>query len=118
MPADLNGGKDGRGLPDVSAAADPSTGYATFVNGQWLVVGGTSAVAPLYAGLVARINQERGRSSGSINPSLYKNGAAGFNDILSGNNSTFLLHGYAASPGWDAVTGWGTPGGVALLNLL
>ena len=55
MPVDRNGGTVGRGVPDVAAVADPNTGYATFVNGQWLIVGGTSAVAPLYAGLVARI---------------------------------------------------------------
>lgn len=119
MPANLSGGKPGRGLPDVAATADPATGYATLVNGQWYTVGGTSAVGPLYAGLLARINQQLGRPGGLVNLSLYGAGITnGFNDIVSGGNSYDAVPGYTASPGWDAVTGWGTPGGLALLNLL
>jgi kumamolisin len=65
MPVDLVSGFKGRGVPDVSAVADPQTGYAVFVHGQWMVVGGTSAVAPLYAGLVARLNERMNKQSGN-----------------------------------------------------
>ena len=119
MPSNRGSQKDGRGLPDVSAVADPATGYAVLVNGSWLTVGGTSAVSPLYSGLTARINQRLGRSSGLINPSLYSAlGTPGFNDVVQGSNSSMWVHGYQAVVGWDPVTGWGTPGGTALLNLL
>lgn len=119
IPPNRSSLKDGRGLPDVSAVADPSTGYATFVNGSWLTIGGTSAVSPLYAGLTARINQRLGRSIGLINPKIYQSGmAVGFNDIVSGNNSSLFVRGYQAREGWDPVTGWGTPGGNNLLDVL
>jgi kumamolisin len=109
----------GRGVPDVSAVADPETGYAVFVDALWNVVGGTSAVAPLFAGLTARVNQQLGRFNGLINAALYAAGTAnGFNDITSGNNGYSGVQGYSAVPGWDPVTGWGSPGGNALLKLL
>jgi kumamolisin len=74
------------------------------VDGQPDVIGGTSAVAPLWAGLIALINQQIGKPAGYINPLLYSNaGAGGFNDITSGNNGA-----YSAGPGWDACTGLGT----------
>jgi kumamolisin len=69
------------------------------------VVGGTSAVAPLWAALIARINAAKGAPAGFVNPKLYK--AAGVcNDITQGNNGSF-----AASKGWDACTGLGSPNG-------
>jgi kumamolisin len=69
------------------------------------VVGGTSAVAPLWAGLIARINAVKGTSVGYINPRLYQN-VASLDDITNGNNGDFF-----ASPGWDACTGLGSPDG-------
>ncbi len=96
----------GRGVPDVSGDADPTTGYLTRVDGQSGVIGGTSAVAPLWAGLIALINESIGKSAGFINPLLYQNAstAADFNDVTSGNNGA-----YPAGPGWDACTGLGSP---------
>ena len=96
----------GRGVPDVSGDADPTTGYVTRVDGQSGVIGGTSAVAPLWAGLIALINESIGKSAGFINPLPYQNAstAADFNDVTSGNNGT-----YPAGPGWDACTGLGSP---------
>jgi kumamolisin len=119
IPVNLDGGIPGRAIPDVSAVADPATGYAVFANLNWQVVGGTSAVAPLYAGLLARINVALGKPAGLINPALYAADMTnGFNDITIGNNSYGGTSGYAATASWDATTGWGTPGGMALLNLL
>ena len=105
VPPSANPNKNvGRGLPDVAGDADPYTGYVTRVDGQADVIGGTSAVAPLWAGLVALINQQIGKPVGYINPLLYSNaGAGGFNDITSGNNGA-----YSAGPGWDACAGLGT----------
>ena len=94
-----------RGVPDVSADADPQTGYDVMVDGTKAVFGGTSAVAPLWAGLIARINALTGRAAGLINPALYGQPSA-LHDITQGNNG-----GFAASPGWDACTGLGSPDG-------
>lgn len=95
----------GRGVPDVSADADPATGYVVHIDGSDTVVGGTSAVAPLWAALIARINAARGKPVGFVNALLYAQPGA-FNDITSGNNGD-----YSAAPGWDACTGLGTPVG-------
>ncbi len=95
-----------RGVPDVSADADPQTGYEVLVDGTKAVYGGTSAVAPLWAGLIARINSLTGRAAGFVNPALYRQPAA-LRDITQGNNG-----GFAAAPGWDACTGLGSPDGV------
>ena len=104
----------GRGVPDVSGDADPNTGYNIRVDGSTGVVGGTSAVAPLWAGLIAVINQQTGTTAGFINPTIYAaKAASSFNDITSGNNGVF-----SAGPGWDACTGLGSPIGTALLQLL
>ena len=97
-----------RGVPDVAGDADPATGYDIRVDGQTLVFGGTSAVAPLWASLVARINGLRGSSAGFLNPTLYANASA-FNDVTQGNNGDF-----AATAGWDACTGLGSPKGSAV----
>ena len=98
----------GRGVPDVAGDADPTTGYVTRVDGQPDVIGGTSAVAPLWAALIALINESIGKPAGFINPLLYQNAGkvADFNDITSGNNGA-----YSAGPGWDACTGLGSPVG-------
>jgi kumamolisin len=79
-------------------------------------VGGTSAVAPLWAGLIALFNQSQGKSLGYLNPTLYQNvgeSGAAFHDITSGNNGD-----YKAAVGWDPCTGWGSPNGAALLTAL
>jgi kumamolisin len=118
MPANLNGTMQGRGLPDVSAVADPDTGYAVFVDNSWQTVGGTSAVAPLFAGMAARFNQLNSRYSGLFNTVIYgMSGAAAFNDVVSGNNSCDGVQGYSAAPGWDAVSGFGSPKGAELFEL-
>jgi len=95
----------GRGVPDVAGNADPNTGYIIRVDGQTMVIGGTSAVAPLWAGLIALANQQNGKAAGFINPTLYKAKAKpGFRDITDGNNGAFK-----AASGWDACTGFGSP---------
>jgi kumamolisin len=109
-----SGSTGGRGVPDVCGDADPTTGYQVRVDGQSLVIGGTSAVAPLWAGLIALNNQTNGRSAGFIQPQIYAAGAASaFHDIVSGNNGAF-----SAGPGWDACTGLGSPIGSKLITLL
>ncbi|MES2171127.1 MAG: S53 family peptidase [Actinomycetota bacterium] len=105
----------GRGVPDVAAVADPQTGYEVLVDGRRAVYGGTSAVAPLWAALVARLAQATGSRLGLINPTLYDAAAsgaasAGFRDVVSGDNGSF-----SARRGWDACTGLGVPDGTALL---
>jgi subtilase family serine protease len=105
-----------RGVPDVSASADPGHGLAIYVNGHWTVVGGTSAASPLWAGLIAVGNQMAGRPLGFINPALYKIGASDkaktdFRDITTGNNNQpeVGVDGFPAVAGWDPVTGLGSP---------
>ncbi len=98
----------GRGVPDVSGDADPQTGYVIRVDGTEATFGGTSAVAPLWAALIALINAAKGSNAGYINPALYRNPGA-FNDITAGDNGTF-----EAVSGWDACTGLGSPNGGAL----
>jgi kumamolisin len=103
----------GRGVPDVSGNADPSTGYVVRVDGSNMVIGGTSAVAPLWAGLVALANAQNGRSAGLLQPAIYAAKAkSAFNDITSGNNG-----GFKAGPGWDACTGLGSPLGTGLIGV-
>ena len=106
----------GRGVPDVSGDADPVSGYDVYVDGQASVIGGTSAVAPLWAGLAACINQILGKRVGALSSLVYTqiapvNGT--FHDITSGNNGA-----YSAQAGWDACTGWGSPVGSAIVAAL
>lgn len=105
----------GRGIPDIAGDADPQTGYQIYMNGRVLIIGGTSAVAPLWSGLIALFNQALNRRVGYLNPILYRSidHTTTFHDITVGNNN-----GYAATPGWDFCTGWGTPRGLPLLNAL
>jgi kumamolisin len=102
-------------VPDVAGDADPASGYNIRVDGQNQVIGGTSAVAPLWAGLIALFNQRLGHPVGYLHPLIYGSlaGKGLFNDVVSGNNGS-----YAAGPGWDACTGWGTPVGSRLLKAL
>jgi kumamolisin len=107
-------GKSARGVPDVAGDADPATGYRIEVDGQETVVGGTSAVAPLWAGLVALMNQQYKTPVGFLNPRLYPLAKSqSFHDITQGSNGNF-----AAGPGWDACTGLGSPDGAKLLSAL
>jgi kumamolisin len=118
VPPSINDQHQGRGVPDVAGNADPETGYEVYVDGQQAVVGGTSAVAPLWAGLIALLNQRLGEPLGYLNPFLYQHYAQlaeqkALRDVTSGNNGA-----YAAGPGWDACTGLGTPDGAVLLQAL
>ena len=114
-PSTNPGGRVGRGVPDVAGNADPQTGYQVLVDGQAYVIGGTSAVAPLWAGLIALLNERLGRAVGYLNPVLYQqiDQKSAFHDITTGNNN-----GYSAGPGWDACTGLGSPVGTGLLAAL
>jgi len=108
----------GRGVPDVAGNADPYSGYQVVVDGKPQPIGGTSAVAPLWAGLIARLAQASGTRFGLLQPLLYGGitpGAdvAGLRDITDGGNGA-----YKAGPGWDACTGLGSPNGTALLSRL
>lgn len=126
VPPSASTGFVGRGVPDVAGVADPATGYRVRSGGADGVSGGTSAVAPLWAGLLARINQALGslpgaNSVGYFNPLLYSSigGGSAFHDITQGNNDAVgNLGAYAAGPGWDACTGWGSPDGANLMSAL
>ncbi|MDB5086089.1 MAG: family peptidase [Mucilaginibacter sp.] len=108
VPAAIGTNFIGRGVPDVAGNADPNTGYNVLVDGQQLVIGGTSAVAPLFAGLIACLNQKNGKWSGFINPTLYAANPSVCRDITVGNNRTTTGNaGYDARVGWDPCTGLG-----------
>jgi kumamolisin len=122
-------GSSGRGVPDVAGNASPNSGYPIFVGGQPFTAHGTSAVAPLYAGLFAVINAALGTRVGFINPVLYALGNTVCDDVDPTNvsNSAYggplgntynNVVGYFAGPGWDACTGWGSINGNALLGAL
>ncbi|WP_344626773.1 S53 family peptidase [Kitasatospora arboriphila] len=107
-----------RGVPDVAATADPRSGYRVLVDGQPMVIGGTSAVAPLWAALACRLSEALGRPLGLLQPLLYDGATAGhspsgFRDITQGDIGAFK-----AGPGWDACTGLGVPDGTELLERL
>lgn len=115
VPLPMKSNPTGRGAPDVAGNADPATGYVVLIGGEEDVVGGTSAVAPLWAGLIALLNERLGKRVGWLHPKLYATLAPGkaLHDITAGNNGSF-----AASQGWDPCTGLGTPDGGAILKLL
>ena len=107
-------GFDGRGVPDVAANACLTTGYRVLFDGKWVPNGGTSAAAPLWAGLVARLNQGLGQRLGFLHPHLYRLAAEGVvRDITEGSNGY-----YRSAAGWDACTGLGTPKGRELYEAL
>jgi len=117
VPATASG-FDGRGVPDVAGDADPQTGYQVRVDGTDTVIGGTSAVAPLWAALAARLVEATGKRIGLLQLALYPQAtgsatAPGFRDIVTGDNGV-----YRARAGWDACTGLGVPDGTALLAAL
>jgi len=102
----------GRGVPDVSAQVEP--GYTVVLDGVTHWAGGTSAVAPMWAALTARINQRLGTSAGFYAPLLYARRESGlFRDVTGGSNGLYDAH-----PGWSACTGLGVPNGDAILAAL
>ena len=119
----------GRIVPDVAANASANTGYFVVAGGQQEISGGTSAATPLWAALVARMNQQlaaSGKRVGYLTPLLYGAagagagplGKAGCNDIHTGDNITAHVGGFKSTAGFDAVTGWGSPKGKDLLAAL
>jgi subtilase family serine protease len=131
VPPSFIDGKVRRGVPDIAGDASPSSGYVTNVDGETLVSPGsaqvqvfnmgTSAVAPLYAGLAACLNAFFGQPIGFLNPTLYTLGNRVCRDVTSGTNlwhDGVTQNAYSAAPGWDACTGWGVVNGFALLNAL
>jgi kumamolisin len=121
LPPSVNDGGHRRGVPDVAGNGDPETGYWIVVRGQNISVAGTSSVAPLWAGLTARLNQMMPpfETVGFFLPRLYKFPSAG-RDITTGNNRwpANPAIGYDAGPGWDACTGLGSPNGITLAMIL
>jgi len=115
IPKSINDNRVGRGVPDIAANADPNSGYKVVVGGVGGPIGGTSAVAPLLAGLFALINESCGKPAGFTHPLLYGNSAA-FRQITLGDNKDGQI-GYAAGPGWNACAGLGAPQGANLLSL-
>lgn len=119
VPGSVNDGHHGRGVPDVAANASGNSGYPIIVGGGPFPGNGTSASAPLWAGLIAVLNAALNENVGFVNPVLYALGSSVFRDIVAepgaADNSRAGAPGYPAGPGWDACTGWGTPRGNALL---
>jgi kumamolisin len=117
-------GKAGRGVPDVAGNADPLTGYQIVLQGKSVPIGGTSAVAPLWAGLTALFNQQAKSAGkpavGFINTQLYSLPTpSALRDVTTGNNDIDgNLGKYTAGSGWDACTGLGSPNGKVLLTVL
>ena len=121
-----------RGVPDVAADAEGSTGMALAFSApggsyELIGAGGTSAGAPFWAGLIALADQEAGHPLGFVNPAIYRIARGplyhqAFHDITTGNNTVVLngatITGYQTGPGWDPVTGWGTPDAQVLIPLL
>jgi kumamolisin len=119
IPTSLNDGHQGRGVPDVAANASPNSGYPMSAGGSSFPGSGTSASAPLWAGLMAVINASMGSNVGFVNPAIYSLGSSVFRDIVGSpgpaDNGMNGVAGYPAGPGWDACTGWGSINGKALL---
>lgn len=122
LPPSVNGGRKGRGVPDVAGNAAPASGYIVVVDGAKEVVGGTSAVAPLWAGLTALISQKASKPVGFLPDFLYANigsNTALTMQITKGDNKPQGSQiGYDAGPGWNACTGLGRPNGQALFDAL
>ncbi len=121
-----------RGVPDVAGEATGSSGMALAFSApgggeEFVGAGGTSAAAPFWAGLIALADQEAGHPLGFVNPAIYRIAQnplyrKAFHDITTGNNTVSLngvtITGYPAAPGWDPMTGWGTPNAQVLVPLL
>jgi kumamolisin len=114
LPVQADTHKPGRVVPDVAGNADPNSGYNVRVDGQDFVIGGTSAVAPLWAGLVALVNEQLGSGVNRVGAPHAKLYAVGqLKDIAQGNNGA-----YHATTGFDACTGLGSPDGSKVLAAL
>ena len=121
VPGSINDGHKGRGVPDIAGNADRNSGYTLFQDGKNIgTVGGTSAAAPLYAGLAALMNAHLGKPVGYLNPTLYSLPYTQvFRDINDNrNNASGGASGYVSGPGWDGCTGLGSVDGTALENAL
>jgi kumamolisin len=121
VPARFGTTRSGRGTPDVAANASSLTGYLILADDTSMSMGGTSAAAPLWAGLIACLNEALGRRIGYLTPLLYRHGAqrrGALRDVRVGNNQMSGRRGYKARPGWDPCTGLGSPHGVTLLQWL
>jgi hypothetical protein len=120
IPPNVNDRHIGRGIPDLAGNADPASGYPIVVGGRTEQFGGTSAVAPLYAGLVAILNADLREPVGYLNPNLYLfQNSPVFRDEADGaSNATNGAPGYPATPGWDGCTGLGSLRGQELLLAL
>ncbi|MBC8755445.1 S53 family peptidase [Kordia sp. YSTF-M3] len=104
----------GKGIPDVGANAADASGYAVFFEGNWVKIGGTSLATPLWAALIARINQNLGYNLGFITEHLYElMDSPAFDQIIEGNNNLYL-----AASGWNPCTGLGTPNGQKLMEAI
>jgi len=127
----IPGSRATRGVPDVSADASGHTGMAIVLSadGRSMVrnSGGTSASAPIWAALIALADQYAGRHLGLVNPAIYQIARGpryhqAFHDVTTGNNTVQFppktITGYQAAPGWDPVTGWGSPNAQVLIPLL
>jgi len=117
IPGSINDGHKGRGVPDISGNADGASGYELYVNGSNIgAVGGTSATAPLYAGLTALMNAHFSEPVGYLNPNLYAVPYPYvYSDINDGiSNARGGAPGYKSGPAWDACTGLGRVNGTAL----
>jgi kumamolisin len=108
--------KGGRGVPDVAGDADPDSGYRIVTGGQTGIIGGTSAVAPLWAAIAVTLNASRQQPLGQPHAALYR-AVSAFRDITEGDNKSGAI-GYAAAKGWDPCTGLGTPDGAKLSSAL
>ena len=118
VPRNLDTGKFGRGVPDISTNAAKATGFPVRSGGEDLVIGGTSAGAPFYGGMMLNINSELAavgiKPVTPLNPWLYARAQSPvFQDVASGGN-----HGYQAAKGWDAVTGLGWINGQEMLSAM
>jgi Pro-kumamolisin, activation domain len=121
VPGSANDGHKARAIPDIAGNADGASGYVLYQNGASIgAVGGTSATAPLYAGLVALLNADFGEPVGYLNPNLYAMPYSyvyrDINDNIS--NARDGAPGYKSVAGWDACTGLGSVNGTALGNAL
>ena len=117
-----------RGVPDVAANANSNTAMALDIaGGGFLPASGTSAATPLCGGVIALADQQAGQQLGFINAAIYHIASSpayhkAFHDVITGDNSVFwstgVFTGYTAGPGWDPVTGWGSPNAQYLVPLL
>ncbi len=113
LPPSVNGGRAGRGVPDVAADASPASGYLVTVGGQAMLTGGTSAVAPLWAGLVALVNAKAGHTAGFFLPALYATPGLTRQITTGDNRPAGSALGYDAGGHWNGCTGLGVPVGAA-----